>query len=443
MKITALRVVIAFMVLVGVASLVVLVIYLAGGFESADGTTTTAADGTVKKITVTSTLGSTTTLARKRQARQVKEGGAERATKTVAADGTAPTAAQQATYRIDGTYRIVTFTKAEDWLDYTDMDSWSFHMDLPDNSNSSAAEGHQVIFKPRGADDLVAPIGSIASDFHSLYVTFDDHMYANGFKPGNDNLVTASSVTQYKTVSEGAYALIGTLGAPVSDDTTNTPDFSYDVSAETQMPFNVLPEATVIPATITGARKNGVLMMAADHVSYTVKLGTIEHKLAVVLNRYHPTIKLMGAKQIWHENQWKYYDASTNQLTATATATIRTFWNQQRQDFPNGHPDDNRSQVEKDADEALQIAQETLTTTLFQDKRYGIPVEIMNQDFDLNSLKNSNITMDIFSTGHMGFREAKKQGYTLETLAADPIAMLKLFELNNLQITANFSASTE
>lgn len=342
------------------------------------------------------------------------------------ADQHVPTDEEQATYNITSEYRIVEFHSPDEWQLFTDMENWVWIADIP---YTEGQEGHRVIFGPRGANDLVFPITGIASEFYSMYVVLEDHMWNTGFQPGQSSL-TEAKVEAFKTLSENAHTLVGTPGSPVSEDTTSTIPFSYDTSSETIVPINPLPESTVIPSTITGERKNGVLMLASDHVSYTVKINGQERKVRVLLNRYHPDFKLMGVKQVFHEGQWWYYDEKEKKLVTEPNANIRSFWNQHQYDYPDDYEENPSEKNEKE-----------LLTSMYQSKRYGIPIEVMNQDFDFNTLKNSNLVMDIFSTGSMGFLDAKSLGYTEASLAEDPVALLKLFELRNLQTVANFSTA--
>lgn len=419
-----------------------------GYFNLSTSANASASGAAVKRLRIQSTGGST---ASRLRARALMGAMGTRAAKTVASDGRAPTAAEQAALGIDDTYRVVTFTGPQDHLNYSDLNEWDFHADLRE-ADEAAAEaeaaegGHSVVMRPRGANDLVAPIDSLSSTFHSIYFTTAPHMWEDGFNPGPETPLTAADITNFQAVSKAAHTLVGTPGVPVSGSTDDAP-YSYNTQQTNDFDMYPVPEETDLSsATLTGTRLHGLMFMAADGVVYTVNMGTDAapnlQRFRVVLNEHHPTIKLMGAKQIQDDDGvFKYYDQEAKVLVAEPNANILTFWNQNEDE--RGPPDDASAEEKAQfaAEEAASVENERLLTTMYQAERMGIPIEILNT-VDLNALKSSNLTLDIFSVGYVGFRDAKAAGFAdLAALAQDKVAMLNRFDLRTLQIAASVSTA--
>jgi hypothetical protein len=308
-------------------------------------------------------------------------------------------------------YRVCKF-KTPVWKCVSDIRDW----DLVGNTFQRVGEN---VFSPKGVGDIVVDMENISGSFHNLVMVFDDVLWSEGFSGGDMKNLSSKTLEKLKSSykSSSTHVLVGDAKDPLPSNCK--PKFNFDIKYPVYIPMNALPTDVVVP-TLSGKRLNGVLRMSTDHLDYSFKLDSKECKIRVLLGRCDTNKNsVVGVKQVYSHGDYWFLDNDTGQLTLSNPGKALSFWNQKG----GKHTDEDKSLVQN----------------LFSKSRMGIPIEVVNETLNFNKFKHSNVTMDIFSSGRIGFRGALDDGFTEKSLSEDPQELLKRFDIDDLQLKALFS----
>lgn len=334
--------------------------------------------------------------------------------------------------------------------------------------------GEQVkatVWAPRGADDIIVELDDISGDMYSMFIVDRDHPLQAGFS-ASSGLNEAKAAIMLDAQKNG-HKIVGQKAVHTPSDHPDKAPYTFSAKNGTTLEMQRVPKDVDLSHLNTTERQQGALHMALESIVYSFYMGekvpaNIRH-IRVLLCKTGNT-GLMGVKQVQKDGKWMYLDKSTNTLVEGEPAIAWSFWNQNedssaltgmqeqiaaQQSSLETAPEEQKESilqfieelelalVEAEAEIASRVVEELAFKNLFNNHRAGMPIGVvLGDDMDFNHFKDKNVTMDLVTSGYVGFRNAKIE-YTVETLRDDHIALLKLFDINDLSLKAEFTFADE
>ena len=279
-----------------------------------------------------------------------------------------------------------------------------------------------IFFVQRGVTDIVVPLTNVSGKFHAMYLGLSPtDLFAQGFDPGPETTGQAAGfATMIEEFPTKSTSLVGVAPGTSLSETTELFDFNAvnpvafsinDVTGAT-LPSVTREASTTVPSAL------GVLRIAPMYADYDYGLNGDTHSFRVYIN--HPTIP-MGVKAIWDgtdsagQRIYKFADITdpANPVLVTEyTDACVSFWNQ-----PHGG-----GEGPSDAE----LAQAAEWQAPFSSVVMGMPIEVVNDSVDFSQIQTKQCQLDLLLNSTVSFREAKEQGFTEATLAANKAMMCLL-----------------
>lgn len=324
-----------------------------------------------------------------------------------------------------------------------------------------------LVMVPRGANDIVVDLVDISGEFFSMFLVPNEHMWQSGFagevETSENGLTITEQVGQLQTAQDNGVLLVG--DAVITDRTLDTPPFSFTAAGSSEIVLQKVTTDVDLSVLNTSDRKRGALFMASHSIVYTFRLDGQLRRIRVLLSA--PGVKpLMGVKQVEKDGQWYFLDKRTSQLVLDEPDVPWSFWNQGQdeqkaaieeqldalneqleqaeEDEDTERQDEINEEIVRMTEELATIGdqreEETAVTALFGvTKNYGMPIEVVG-DIDFNDFKTKTITMDLMTSGSVGFRDTKLT-HTEKSLADEHILILQSFDIPDLSLTARFTST--
>lgn len=332
-----------------------------------------------------------------------------------------------------------------------------------------------VLFEPRGANDITVKLDDIEGEMYSMFIVHKDHAWQEGFTGGQNGTKAAMDATA--AAQDAALLLVGDKAIHDVKD-HKEPPFNFTASGSTTFKMKQVETSVSLAHLNAQKRKKGALHMALDNVTYAFKLANKTFKVRVLLSRVGKRGALMGVKQVWVNDKWMFLDKDSDELTTTEPLTPWSFWNQHdmtsillglqqaiqtlQQTLLTG-PEEEQAELQQliaqqeaqmaavQAQMTAMVEQQMAVLGMYGAKRRGMPVEVVGE-VDFEKFKTHNVALDILTSGHVGFRNAKIEtnshfypgevvhpALTEASLAANPKYILKLFDIDDLSLKAQFT----
>lgn len=359
------------------------------------------------------------------------------------------------------TYRYCDILQYQEFINFVgdSKGEWEYKNELQD---TTLGRPKAIIFEPRGANDIIASINNISGGFYSVHLVTGTHGWQDGFNPGDGSTTVDTAFTEILKSAQQAGTLL--VGEKAVHDTTDHDEPPFEFSAKDAVEFPMQPVPTTTDVTALNAdvnRKKGAIHIALDTIAYAFTLDGKERQVRVLIGKKGNT-PLMGVKQVLKDGKWLYLNKTTDQLVEDEPAVPYSFWNQgnvdqQLAEFQTqveSASGEEKTQLEADivrlqTEIAAMDAEKTALTTMFDEKRYATPIEVVG-DIDWENFKTKNVSLDLISSGFVGFRNAKinqeagggQEAHTAMTeaeLAENYVQILKLFDINSLTLKAQFT----
>lgn len=306
---------------------------------------------------------------------------------------------------------------------------------------------------------LKVNINSINAEYYSVYLSFEDDYFVDGFNPGPDGqeLTDEQIQAQIEALGTGlanAVYLIGSSETMSCDDgrESEIPVLTFDTNESNQTAN--MRETFSNMDNLQVYNKKGVLRVAAKWMQYNFTLNGEPHAVRVYLADCNGK---MGEKS-WQfpDGTFRFYNLDTQEWSETRPNNPITFWNfggdeGEEPDIPDDVPEEEKAAIEAEiaaqqAEQAAQEAQEVVRQEAFQEMyrafASGIVIELQNEapDWTLLEQENANLKIDFKIDGRVGFGE----GYTEAELVASPEIALQAFEIpTGLSLRAIVSIETK
>jgi len=296
----------------------------------------------------------------------------------------------------------------------------------------------KFIFVPRSADDLVISLENVSGEFSSGYFLHNPEepdMWWDGFDPDTKEDVETHVQRMRDQIGE-AVCFVGDEAAPSSGCETR---FQFNAMDPFPIPMRSLSKAEKTKlAIISGPALQGCMRFSVDHCDYHFTLAGQPVRVRVLVANKEGE---MGDKMLFIDGAFKWLDLETHQFVTTRNTNCLSFWNQPHHEGEGGPPPEEEGpppEGEYYSDEQHEVMHAEMVR-LFAERRFGMPVELADEEVDFTRLGTHNAVIDLLVDTFVSFRGAVVQGLTEQDLLNQPQKILELFDIPDVNFKAKIT----